>query len=83
MTLKTLGHVAFVAVAAAALIIGSAGTGEAKSKKKAAAAAPAPVICNFEYKPVCANDHGIKHTFSSACVAHAWGAKLVSPGPCK
>lgn len=82
MKLKTLGHVAFVAVAAAALIIGTAGTGEAKSKKKSAAA-PAPVICNFEYKPVCANDHGIKHTFSSACVANAWGAKTVSPGPCK
>lgn len=83
MKLKTLAHVAFVAVAAAALIVGTAATGEAKGKKKKEAAPSGQVICNWDYKPVCANDHGIKHTYSNACIANVWGAKMVSPGPCK
>jgi hypothetical protein len=81
MKLKTIGYAAFVAVAAGALIIGSAGTGEAKSKKKAAAPS-SPVICTWDWKPVCAIDHGVKHTFTNACIAHSWGAKVIYPGEC-
>ena len=42
MTLKKIGYAALIAVATAAVVIGSAGSGEAKSKKKMAAPPPPP-----------------------------------------
>ncbi len=83
MKLRNFGYVAVIAVASAALLIGSAATGEAKSKKKAAAPPPPPVICTLDYKPVCAVKGGLKFTYSNACWAAKDGAKVVSQGPCK
>ncbi len=68
MTLKTFGMAAAVAVTAAGLIFS---TSAAKAE-----------ICGFGWKPVCANDHGITHTYSNACVANFWGAKVISKGEC-
>ena len=83
MKLRNFGYAAVIAVASAALLIGSAATGEAKGKKKAAAPPPPPVICTMEYKPVCAVKGGLKFTYSNACWAAKDGAKVVSQGPCK
>ena len=39
-------------------------------------------LCTLDRKPVCANDHGVKKTFSNACWAKAWGAKVLYSGEC-
>jgi hypothetical protein len=84
MKLKNIGYFAFVAVTAAAFVIGSAATGEAKGKKKmAAAAATTPVFCvPGEGKPVCATKGGAKYTYADACFAAHDGAKVISNKAC-
>lgn len=82
MKLRNFGYAAVIAVASAALLIGSAVTGEAKSKKKTAAPPPAP-FCIEPYAPVCAVKGGMKFTYSNACFAAKDGAKVVSQGACK
>ena len=84
MKLRNFGYAAVIAMASAALLIGSAATGEAKAKKKTAAPPPPPpVICIQPHAPVCAMKGGLKFTYSNACWAAKDGAKVVSQGPCK
>jgi Kazal-type serine protease inhibitor domain len=68
MTFKTFGMAAVVAVAAAGFVFS---TSAAKAE-----------ICTLDWKPVCADDHGIKHTYSNACLANLWGAKVISQSAC-
>jgi Kazal-type serine protease inhibitor domain len=68
MTLKTIGMAAVVAVATASFVFS---TSAAKAE-----------ICTLDWKPVCASDHGVKHTYSNACMAKFWGAKVISKGEC-
>jgi hypothetical protein len=69
MTLKSLGIASVLAVAATAFVIG---TSPAKAEG----------MCTLDWKPVCANDHGFKHTFTNACSAKAWGAKIIHKSEC-
>jgi hypothetical protein len=69
MTIKTIGIAAVVAVAAAGFVLGTS-------------AANAATMCDMSWKPVCANDHGITHTFSNACWAKMSGAKVLYKAEC-
>jgi len=68
MKLKALGIAAVVAVAATGFVLS---TGTAKAE-----------LCTLQWKPVCANDHGFTHTYTNACLAKLWGAKVLYNGEC-
>ena len=68
MKLKALGIAAVFAVATAGLV---SATTPAKAE-----------LCTLNWAPVCANDHGIVHTYSNACWANLWGAKVLYNGEC-
>ncbi len=80
MKLKNIGYAAFIAVAAAAFVIGSGGPSQAK--KKMAAAPPEPGPCFELYQPVCGERGGMTFTYANACYAAKDGASVVSHGAC-
>ena len=87
MKLRNVAYAAVIAVASAALVLGSAGSSEAKGKKKMAAPPPPPpMVCPMVpqvYAPVCAVKGGMKFTYANSCFAAKDGAKVVSQGACK
>ena len=83
MKLKNLGYAAFVAVTAAAFVIGSAGSSEAAKKKKAEAAPPTTTACFMVASgPVCGTKGGLKFTYKNSCYAAKDGAKVASDKAC-
>ena len=46
-------------------------------------AAARPMMCPMIYAPVCAIKHGIRKTYSNACVAHAAHAHVLYRGRCR
>jgi len=82
MTLKTITHAAFIAVAAGAFVVGLTGASEAKAKK-AAPPPPNPGPCFEISAPVCGLKGGMRFTYANACFAAKDGAKVVSQGACK
>ena len=45
--------------------------------------AAAAGFCTLEWKPVCGKANGWRHTYSNACWAKSFKARIVHPGPCK
>ena len=68
MKLKNIAYAAFIAVAAAAFVIGSGGSSEAKGKKMAPPP-PHPGPCFDIAGPVCGVKGGMKFTYANACYA--------------
>jgi hypothetical protein len=81
MKLKNIAYAAFIAVAAAAFVIGSGGSSEAKGKKMAPPP-PHPGPCFDIAGPVCGVKGGMKFNYANACYAQKDGAKVVSQGAC-
>ena len=83
MRLRNVAYAVTIAVAGAALVLGTADSSEAKGKKKMAAPPAPDAVCIGPQAVVCGVKGGQKFTYFNTCYAVKDGAKVIGTGACK